>query len=148
MSTPTDSPKTLQFMHTLELDVNVFDTDCYGVMWHGAYTKWLEMGRVKLLEAQGYTFSKPGAPECLIFPVVEQNLKYRRPAPYGDQLTLSTQVALQGYKLIFTQSFRSHQTDQITLEATTTVVTVDAQWKLQRRLPERLKEILGLTTGC
>lgn len=135
MSTPTDSPNTLQLPHTLELDVNVFDTDCYGVMWHGAYTKWLEMGRVKLMQAQGYTFSKPGDPEGLIFPVVEQNLKYRRPAPYGDQLTLTTQVALQGYKLIFTQSFRSHQTDQITLEATTTVVTVDAQWKLQRRLP-------------
>ncbi|WP_373532804.1 acyl-CoA thioesterase [Vampirovibrio sp.] len=144
MSTPTDSPKPLQLLHTLELDVNIFDTDCYGVMWHGAYTKWLEMGRVKLLEAQGYRFSKPGEVDGFVFPVVEQNLKYKRPAPYGDKLTLTTRVALQGYKLIFLQSFLSHQSDQITVEATTTVVTVDAQWKLQRRLPQSLKEILGL----
>lgn len=144
MSTPTDSPSTLQLLHTLELDVNIFDTDCYGVMWHGAYTKWMEMGRVKLLEAQGYTFSKPGEADGYVFPVVEQNLKYKRSAPYGDKLTLTTRIAIDGYKLRFLQSFRSHNTDQVTVEAVTTVVIVDSQWKLQRRLPAELKAILGL----
>lgn len=145
MSTPIDSPNTLQLLHTMELDVNIFDTDCYGVMWHGAYTKWLEMGRVKLLEAQGYQFSKPGEPDGYVFPVIEQNLKYKRPAAYGDKLTLTTRIAVEGYKLLFMQSFRSHQTDQITVEAVTTVVIVDAQWKLQRRLPESVRAILNLS---
>lgn len=143
MSTPIDSPNTLQLLHTMELDVNIFDTDCYGVMWHGAYAKWLEMGRVKLLEAQGYTFSKPGEPNGYVFPVIEQNLKYKRPASYGDKLTLTTRIAIEGYKLLFLQSFRSHQTDQITVEALTTVVIVDARWKLQRRLPESVRAILN-----
>lgn len=142
MPTPTDTPKPLPLLHTLELDVNIFDTDCYGVMWHGAYTKWLEMGRVKLMEVQGYQFSKPGDTEGYVFPVVEQTLKYKRTAPYGDQLILSTRLALDGYKLLFLQNFRSRQTDMVTVEAVTTVVVVDAQWRVQRRLPETLKAIL------
>ncbi len=144
MSSPSGTENKLQLLHTLDLDVNIFDTDCYGVMWHGAYTKWMEIGRVKLLEGQGYTFSKPGEPGGYVFPVVEQNLKFRRSAPYGDKLTLTTRLAIEGYKLQFLQSFRSQQTEQITLEAVTTVVIVDDQWKLQRRLPECVKTILNL----
>jgi len=143
--TPSTPAQTLQLLHTLDLDVNIFDTDCYGVMWHGAYTKWMEMGRVKLFESQGVVLSKPNDPEGFIYPVVEQNLRYRTSAPYGDKLTLSTRLAVEGYKLIFHQNFRSHATDKITLEATTTVVVVDANWKVQRRLPSKLTEVLGLT---
>ena len=143
--TPSTPAQTLQLLHTLDLDVNIFDTDCYGVMWHGAYTKWMEMGRVKLFESQGVVLSKPNDPEGFIYPVVEQNLRYRTSAPYGDKLTLSTRLAVDGYKLIFHQNFRSHATDKITLEATTTVVVVDANWKVQRRLPSKLTEVLGLT---
>ncbi len=147
MPTPSDSPKPLPLLHSMELDVNIFDTDCYGVMWHGAYTKWLEMGRVKLLETQGYAFPKPGDPEGYVFPVVEQTLKYKRSAPYGDKLVLSTRLAVDGYKLLFLQNFRSQNTDQVTVEAVTTVVVVDAQWRVQRRLPEALKTIMGLSSG-
>lgn len=142
--TPSTPSQTLQLLHTMDLDVNIFDTDCYGVMWHGAYTKWMEMGRVKLFESQGVVLSKPNDPEGVIYPVVEQNLRYRTSAPYGDKLTLSTRLTVDGYKLIFHQSFRSHTTDKITLEAVTTVVVVDANWKVQRRLPSRLTEVLGL----
>jgi len=143
--TPSTPAQTLQLLHTLDLDVNIFDTDCYGVMWHGAYTKWMEMGRVKLFESQGVVLSKPNDPEGFIYPVVEQNLRYRTSAPYGDKLTLSTRLTVDGYKLIFHQNFRSLATDKITLEATTTVVVVDANWKVQRRLPGKLIEVLGLT---
>ena len=142
--TPSTPSQTLQLLHTMDLDVNIFDTDCYGVMWHGAYTKWMEMGRVKLFESQGVILSKPNEPEGFVYPVVEQNLKFRTSAPYGDKLTLSTRLVVDGYKLIFHQNFRSQTTDKVTLEAITTVVVVDANWKVQRRLPSKLIEVLGL----
>jgi acyl-CoA thioester hydrolase len=140
-------PSTLQFLHTLELDVQVFDTDCFGVMWHGAYTKWLEMGRVQLLESRSLKLSLPNDPQGFIYPVVEQNLKYRTPAKYQDRLTLTTRLAVDGYKLVFYQNFRSHTTDKITLEAVTTVVVLDAEWKLQRRLPAAITDALGLAAS-
>jgi acyl-CoA thioester hydrolase len=143
--TPSTPAQTLQLLHTLDLDVNIFDTDCFGVMWHGAYTKWMEMGRVKLFESQGLFLSKPNDPVGYIYPVVEQNLKFKTAAPYGDKLTMTTRLAIDGYKLVFYQHFRSHNTDKITLEAVTTVVVLDVHWKLQRRLPEAMVNTLGLT---
>lgn len=135
----------LHLVHSLTLDVNIFDTDCFGVMWHGAYTKWLEMGRVQLFESQGLKLSHPNDPDGFIYPVVEQNLKFKTPAQYQDRLTLTTRLGIDGYKFIFYQSFRSHTTDKITLEAITTVVTLDAQWRLQRRIPAEILQALGMT---
>lgn len=142
---PSTPAQTLQLLHTLDLDVNIFDTDCFGVMWHGAYTKWMEMGRVKLFESQGLFLSMPNDPEGYIYPVVEQNMKYKTSAKYGDKLTMSTRLSVEGYKLLFHQSFRSHNTDKVTLEALTTVVVLDANWKLQRRLPQAIIDTLGLS---
>ena len=76
--------------------------------------------------------------------MVEQNFKFKTPAQYGDKLTLTTRLAVDGYKLVFSQHFRSQQTDKITLEAVTTVVVLDANWKVQRRLPEVMVQTLGL----
>lgn len=141
---PNSASNTLQLLHTMDIDVNVFDTDCFGVMWHGAYTKWLEIGRVKLLESQGLHLSKPGEQNGYIYPVVEQNFKFKSPALYADKLTLTTRLAVEGYKLHFNQTFRSQTTDRLTLEALTVVVVVDADWKVQRRLPESIMQGLGL----
>lgn len=142
MASPNQAT-TLQYLHSLELDVNIFDTDCFGVMWHGAYTKWLEMGRVQLFESQGLKLSRPNEPDGFIYPVIEQNLKYKTAAQYQDRLALTTRLGIDGYKLMFYQNFRSHQTDKITLEAVTTVVVLDAQWRLQRRIPAFILERLG-----
>ena len=32
------------------------DTDCYGIVWHGAYIKWFEVGRVELSHLAGIDF--------------------------------------------------------------------------------------------
>lgn len=122
-------------IHTLDLDVNIFDTDCFGVMWHGAYTKWMEMGRVKLFEDRDLVLDKPTQAEGFIYPVVEQNLRFKSSAPYQDKLTLTTKLTIEGYKLVFSQIFTSRITGKTTLEAVTTVVVLDTQWKLQRRIP-------------
>ena len=55
------STKTTQYpvlTHQMDLDVQIFDTDCFGVMWHGAYVKWLELGRVKLMEERGIRLTR------------------------------------------------------------------------------------------
>jgi acyl-CoA thioester hydrolase len=126
---------TRERVHRMDLDVNIFDTDCFGVMWHGAYTKWMEMGRVKLFEERGLTLSRPDEPNGYIYPVVEQNLRYKNPAPYQDKLTLTTRLTIDGYKLVFAQTFQSKNSGKVTLEALTTVVVLDSNWKLQRKIP-------------
>ena len=48
--------------HAFSTQVFYSDTDAYGVVWHGSYLRWLEMGRVMLCEKAGYK---------IIFPVEE-----------------------------------------------------------------------------
>ena len=165
MTTPTadqahQTQRSDTLTDTMTLDVQIFDTDCFGVMWHGAYTKWLEMGRVKLLEGRGIYLSKPDEPEGFVYPVVEQSFRFKRPAKYGDKVLLKTQLHIEGIKLIFNQSFTysgpsnpneapaAETTDrkigQLLMEATTVNLVTSMDWKVQRRIPASIAEKLGL----
>jgi acyl-CoA thioester hydrolase len=139
--TPVSPPATR--IHTLEFDVQVFDTDCFGVMWHGAYIKWLEMGRVRLLESMGVSLSRPGDPDGFIYPVVEQSLKFKARAPYAEPLLLTTGVTVEGVRLVFGQTVRSRTDQRVMLDAVTTVLVLDTDWKVQRRLPAFLRDALS-----
>jgi acyl-CoA thioesterase FadM len=102
----------------------------------------MEMGRVKLFEERGLTLSKPDDPNGYIYPVVEQNLRYKSSAPYQDQLTMTTRLVIDGYKLNFSQTFQSKLSGKVTLDSTTTVVVLDPSWKLQRKIPELILKCL------
>jgi acyl-CoA thioester hydrolase len=129
--------------YQFDISVQIFDTDCFGVMWHGAYTKWLEMGRVDFLKSVGIELSKPGKEDGYIYPVVEQNLRFRAPARMGDRLTITTSVEMEGYKLVFSQTCWDHDSEKTTLEAKTTVVILDSQWRTHRKIPHHLAEKLS-----
>ncbi|MDH4379716.1 MAG: thioesterase family protein [Vampirovibrionales bacterium] len=126
--------------------VAIPDTDCYGVAWHGSYTRWLEAGRVDWFAQQGYTL--PGPPhtlaegeEPLVFPVIEQHLRFKAPARLWDELTIVTQVQVEGRRLIFPQKVLKGGTPL--MEATTTCVVIHGTtWKPYRSLPDTIAHLL------
>lgn len=136
-------PANATWVHTMALDVQIFDTDCFGVMWHGSYLKWMEMGRAKLLEDLGITIALPGEANGHIYPVAEQSLKFKNRAPYREPLILTTRLEVESFKLLFYQTFRSANDDRVTLDAVTTVLVLDGDWKIQRRLPDFLQQALA-----
>jgi len=131
--------------HQLFVDVHIFDTDCYGVMWHGAYVKWLEMGRVELLKQCGLQLTAPSDADGFIYPVVNQSFRFRAPGRLNDRLQLTTTVAIEGHKLVFTQYFTHSQSNQLVMEAETTCVVLNPQWKPYRKIPEVLASALLAT---
>jgi YbgC/YbaW family acyl-CoA thioester hydrolase len=82
--------------------VQLFDTDAYGVMWHGAYAKWLEYARHHWLQAQGYTLPVTSQ-ASVYFPVVEQHLHFKQPARQNDRLCCLTTLTLALPRLVFEQ---------------------------------------------
>ena len=45
--------------HIFEQKVYFSDTDNYGVVWHGSYLRWMEMGRVEYCkDATGLTLKE------------------------------------------------------------------------------------------
>ena len=143
MAVSTDISTTSSPSYTFDLTVHIFDTDCFGVMWHGAYTKWLEMGRVDLLRSRGIELSAPDTPDALLYPVVEQNLRFRLPARINDRLHVTTQVTINGFRLVFNQTITHAETGKTHLEAQTTCVVLNSTWQTQRKLPPHLLHALA-----
>ena len=73
----------------IEVVVRYAETDMMGIVYHGSYLPWLEMGRTQLLKERGYPYKELEA-KGLFLPVIEINLNYKRPAKYDDTLLVRT----------------------------------------------------------
>ena len=67
--------------------VRYAETDAMGVVWHGNYLLWFEVGRVETLRAIGYPYDRLEA-EGFGLPVTEAGLRYARAARFDDPLKI------------------------------------------------------------
>ncbi len=72
-----------------EVVVRYAETDMMGVVYHGSYLPWFEIGRTTLLREQGLPYRDLEAAGFLL-PVLEVNARYLRPALYDDRLEIVT----------------------------------------------------------
>jgi len=70
---------------TVDVEVPFHDVDAMNVAWHGHYVKYFELARCALLRSFDYDYPQMQASGYL-WPVVECQLKYVRPALYGQKL--------------------------------------------------------------
>lgn len=70
-----------------QLNVRYAETDMMGIVYHGSYLPWFEIGRTTLLKEQGLPYRQLEA-EGYRLPVLEINAKYHRPALYDDNITV------------------------------------------------------------
>lgn len=114
------------------------DTDCYGIVWHGAYIKWLEIGRVELSKLVGIDFKVLNQMEILL-PVVNLNCRYKHPSRLFDDICITTSLEeLKKSSITFGHVIENINTKKIILQASTTIVTTDNNGKLFRVMPEYL----------
>ena len=127
--------------HAFKQKVYYSDTDAYGVVWHGSYLRWLEMGRVMLCENSGFTLKKLEN-EDIIMPVAEMNVKYKNSARLEDEIIIETKITDYGrFYLTFFQRIFDEKTDKTYVEATFKVVAIHKDGKLYRSLPEQIIKI-------
>jgi acyl-CoA thioester hydrolase len=69
--------------------VRYAETDMMGVVYHGSYLPWFEVGRTTLLKELGLAYRQLEA-DGFRLPVLEVSAKYFRPAVYDDTLTIVT----------------------------------------------------------
>jgi acyl-CoA thioester hydrolase len=75
-----------------EIVVRYAETDMMGVVYHGNYLPWFEVGRTTLLKEMGLAYRQLEA-EGFRLPVLEVAAKYLRPAVYDDTITIVTRLA-------------------------------------------------------
>ncbi len=152
ITTPLPPPAA----HSLPYQVQIFDTDCYGVMWHGAYHRWLELARCEYFKALGCPLADlnnegPEGNAPLVFPVAEQNLAYHAPAKLWDDLTITTRIQKKGVRIIFHQQVVHAATNKALVTATTTCAIMQesaGRWRPARNLPAPLTEALANSNGA
>lgn len=134
--------------HTFEQKVYYSDTDAYGVVWHGSYLRWLEMGRVEYCEKMGHSLTDLVAKD-IVLPVVNLNVKYKMSAKLEDVVIVETVISnFNGFTVTFNQSIKSKDTGKTCIEAEVTVVAINNNGKLYRRMPEVLSKSFEEVLKC
>ena len=80
--------------HSFEQRVFYADTDSYGIVWHGSYLRWMEMGRVYWTEMQGMKLEDLRNDNDIVIPVAAVNIKYKMSAKVNDLMVLETELSL------------------------------------------------------
>lgn len=75
------------------LNVRYAETDQMGVVYHANYLIWLELGRDSFLTQVLQKNYIELEEKNIIAPITEVNVKYIKPAKYGDEITIHTWVA-------------------------------------------------------
>ena len=112
-------------------------TDCGGVVYYANYLEFLEEARTEYFEQKKASI-KLLADTGVMFVVARQEIDYKFPAKYGDDLDIQTQVgATSGVRIEFLHEIYN-QDKQIIVRAKTILVCVDKNLKPQA-IPEDLR---------
>ena len=124
--------------HIFETKVYYSDTDAYGVVWPGAYLRWLEKGRVDLCDALGLDLVTLKKSDILL-PVTNMNVRYKASAKLNDTVIIETRIEkYNSLSVTFKQLIKSKETEKVFIEALFDVVAINEAGKLYRRLPEEI----------
>jgi acyl-CoA thioester hydrolase len=100
--------------HEIKVRVRYAETDQMGVVYHGNYAEYFEMGRVEWLRNLGlsYRFMEE---QGIMLPVVNLVLNYKKPARYDDLLTVRTIFKKQqSVKIEFEYEIYNENTELLT----------------------------------
>ena len=75
--------------HEFTVRVRYAETDQMGVVYHGNYAQYFEMGRVEWLRNMGVSY-KWMEQSGIMLPVVSLSMNYKKPARYDDLLRVKT----------------------------------------------------------
>jgi acyl-CoA thioester hydrolase len=122
---------------TIPVRVYWEDTDAGGVVYHASYLRFMERARTDWLRAIGIDQAKLIRDERLQFVVVEAQIRYHRPARFGDQLQVSVLVTERGgVSVTMTQEIRRGSADgELLVSATIRAACLDSDSLKPRPLP-------------
>ena len=131
--------------HEFKVRVRYAETDQMGVVYHGNYAQYFEMGRVEWLRNLGLSYSvmeKQG----VMLPVVSLTMNYKKPARYDDLLTVRTIFKKQeSVKIEFDYEIYNEAGQLLTI-GNSVLVFVDMKTGRPVLPPEYVKEKIGPLT--
>lgn len=130
-------------MYTFETPIRIHYalTDQMGVVYHGHYAQFYEIGRTEAIRNLGYTYKDVEA-MGIIMPVVDLNMRYLQPSRYDDLIMVSITLKEipKTHKLVFHGEIKIG--DKLINTGTATLYAIDAKTMQRTTLPEPIQKAL------
>ncbi|WP_339342556.1 thioesterase family protein [uncultured Polaribacter sp.] len=122
--------------------VRYSETDQMGVVYHGNYAQFFEIGRTEWLRSLGVTY-KDMEMNGIILPVVSLNLIFIKSALYDDILTIHTYLKKEPMvKIEFNYEIKN-QLDELICTGNSVLAFIDTKNMKPTRCPDYLLKGLG-----
>ena len=122
--------------------VRYSETDQMGVVYHGNYAQFFEMGRTEWLRSLGVTY-KDMEKSGIILPVVSINLIFIKSALYDDILTIHTFLKKEPMvKIEFNYEIKN-QLDELICTGSSVLAFMNSKNMKPTRCPDYLLKELG-----
>ena len=122
--------------HTITIRVRYPEVDAMGFVHHSRFLQYFELGRVELLRSCGICYAdleKQG----VFFVVVKAEIRFRAPAKYDEELTLTTRVT-RATHVRYDHSYELKRGETLVAEGTTTIACVDRSGQVIQ-IPELMR---------
>lgn len=127
--------------HQINIRIRYSETDQMGVVYHGNYAQYLEMGRVEWLRNLGISY-RWMEDNGVMLPVISLMLRYKKPAKYDDVITVKTTLLHPpGVKIEFGYIITSANGD-VLVEGNTQLAFIDIKTGRPTRCPEYILKLL------
>ncbi|WP_299104177.1 thioesterase family protein [uncultured Tenacibaculum sp.] len=127
--------------HISNIRVRYAETDQMGVVYHGNYAQYFEIGRTEWLRSMGVTYKymeKTG----IMLPVISLNCNFKKSAYYDDLLSIKTTLKKEpGVRIEFSVEI-TNQNNELICTGSTTLVFMDATTKRPVKCPEYILNTL------
>ncbi len=131
-------------MQSVKITPRYSETDQMGIIYHGNYLSYFELGRTGLMKAGGYTYSQ-FEKDGFMLPVIEVGCTYKKPLLYDEPVRIETTVEqLKGVRVRFHYVIRRESDGEVLAEGFSAHAFVDLELRpvRYRHLPEHFRGIL------
>jgi acyl-CoA thioester hydrolase len=126
---------------SIKIEVRYAESDQMGVVHHGVYPQYFEVGRVHWLQQYKLHYHKLEE-DGVMLPVYDLNIKYLMSAKFGETLTIKTFIKeMPGVKMKFYYEIENETSEKI-CEGNTTLVFVDANTRRPIKCPEYITNLI------
>ncbi|MGB3608379.1 MAG: thioesterase family protein [Psychroserpens sp.] len=125
----------------IEFRVRYGETDKMGVVYHGNYAQYFEIGRTEWLRKIGFSYRKMEA-DGLMLPVISLTINYKKSAHYDDLIKVKTKLLkMPGVKIEFEYEI-VNENDELLTTGTSVLVFIDINKNRPTRCPQYLLDQL------
>lgn len=128
--------------NSFSVRVRYAETDQMGIVYHGNYVQYFEMGRIAWLRDLGISY-KSMEENGIILPVISLQVNFKKSAKFDDLITVETKLKKRPtVKIEFAYKIYNANRELLT-EATTVLAFLDKETKRPIRCPDYILKKLG-----